>query len=62
MLVTALTPVIGYDKASEIAHHALAQDLSLRDAALALKYVSAEDFDRIIDPGKMVRPYIAAGN
>ena len=62
MLVTALTPVIGYDKASEIAHHALVHDLSLRDAALALKHVSAEDFDRIIDPGKMVRPYIAAGN
>ena len=62
MLVTALTPVIGYDKASEIAHHALAHDLSLRDAALALKHVSAEDFDRIVDPGKMVHPYIAAGN
>jgi fumarate hydratase class II len=62
MLVTALAPVIGYDKASEIAHHALTHDLTLRDAALALKYVSAEDFDRIIDPSKMVRPYIASGN
>ncbi len=62
MLVTALAPVIGYDKASEIAHHALTHDLTLRDAALALKYVSAEDFDRIIDPRKMVRPYIATGN
>lgn len=62
MLVTALTPVIGYDKASEIAHHALAHDLTLRDAALALKHVSAEDFDRIIDPRKMVHPYIAEGN
>jgi fumarate hydratase class II len=62
MLVTALAPVIGYDKASEIAHYALAHDLSLRDAALALKHVSAEDFDRIVDPGKMVHPYIAAGN
>ncbi|WVH08881.1 MAG: Fumarate hydratase class II [Fluviibacter phosphoraccumulans EoVTN8] len=62
MLVTALAPVIGYDKASEIAHHALTNDLTLRDAALALKYVSAEDFDRIIDPGKMVHPYIASGN
>ena len=62
MLVTALAPVIGYDKASEIAHHALAHDLTLRDAALALKYVSAEEFDRIIDPSKMVRPYIATGN
>lgn len=62
MLVTALAPVIGYDKASEIAHHALAHDLTLRDAALALNYVSAEDFDRIIDPRKMVQPYIASGN
>ena len=62
MLVTALAPVIGYDKASEIAHHALAHDLTLRDAALALKYVSPEDFDRIIDPSKMVHPYIASGN
>ncbi len=62
MLVTALAPVIGYDKASEIAHHALAHDLTLRDAALTLKYVSAEDFDRIIDPRKMVHPYIATGN
>jgi fumarate hydratase class II len=62
MLVTALAPVIGYDKASEIAHHALTHDLTLRDAALALKYVSAEEFDRIIDPSKMVRPYIATGN
>lgn len=61
MLVTALTPVIGYDKASEIAHHALDHDLTLRDAALALKYISAEDFDRIIDPSKMVHPYIASG-
>lgn len=62
MLVTALAPVIGYDKASEIAHHALAHDLTLRDAALVLKHVSAEDFDRIIDPKKMVHPYIASGN
>jgi len=59
MLVTALTPVIGYDKASEIAHHALIHDLTLRDAALALGYITAEDFDRIVDPKKMVRPYVA---
>ena len=59
MLVTALTPVIGYDKASEIAHHALRHDLTLREAALALGYITAEDFDRIVDPKKMVHPYVA---
>ena len=56
MLVTALTPVIGYDKASEIAHKADAEDSSLRDAALATGYISAEDFDRVVDPASMVRP------
>ncbi len=56
MLVTALSPVIGYDKSSEIAHHAMQHDLTLRDAALQLGYVSAEDFDRIVDPAKMVHP------
>jgi fumarate hydratase, class II len=59
MLVTALAPVIGYDKAAHIAHHALAQDLSLREAALGLGFVDAADFDRIVDPAKMVRPYVA---
>jgi fumarate hydratase, class II len=59
MLVTALAPVIGYDKAAQIAHHALAHDLTLRAAALSLGYVDAADFDRIVDPAKMVRPYVA---
>jgi len=61
MLVTALAPVIGYDKASEIAHHAMEKDLTLRAAALELGYVSAEEFDRVVDPAKMVRPGIASG-
>lgn len=56
MLVTALSPVIGYDKASEVAHYALDHDLSLRDATLKLGYVSAQEYDRIVDPGKMVQP------
>ncbi len=60
MLVTALVPVIGYDKASQIAHHAMDHDLSLKEAALALGYVSQQDFDRVVDPAKMVRPYVAA--
>ncbi len=56
MLVTALSPVIGYDKASQIAHHAFEHDLTLKDAALALGYISAEDFDRAIDPRRMTQP------
>ncbi len=61
MLVTALAPVIGYDKASKIAHHAMDHDLTLRQAALQLDYVTEEEFDRVVDPVKMVRPYVAAG-
>jgi fumarate hydratase class II len=60
MLVTALSPVIGYDKASQTAHYALDHNLTLKDAALALGVVSAEEFDRIVDPTKMVKPYVAA--
>ena len=54
MLVTALAPAIGYDKASEVAHYASHNDLTLREAALKLGAVSAEDFDRLVDPTKMV--------
>jgi fumarate hydratase, class II len=60
MLVTALAPVIGYDEASMIAHFAVDHDLTLRDAALQLGFVSAEEFDRVVDPTKMVKPYVAA--
>jgi fumarate hydratase class II len=56
MLVTALTPVIGYDKSSEIAHYAMENDVTLRAAAMALGYVSAEEFDRVVDPAAMVHP------
>jgi fumarate hydratase, class II len=59
MLVTALVPVIGYDKASKIAHYAAEHDLTLKDAALKLGFVSEAEFDRIVDPAKMVRPYVA---
>jgi fumarate hydratase class II len=59
MLVTALSPVIGYDKASKIAHYALDNDLTLKDAALKLGFVTEKEFDRIVDPSKMVRPYVA---
>ena len=60
MLVTALSPVIGYDKASKIAHYAMDNDLSLKDAALKLGFVTEAEFDHVVDPKKMVRPYVAA--
>ena len=56
MLVTALSPVIGYDKAAEVAQLAQAQGLTLKEAALKLGYISAEDFDRLVDPYKMAYP------
>jgi fumarate hydratase, class II len=61
MLVTALAPVIGYDKASQIAHYAMDHDLTLKAAALKLGFVSEAEFDRVVDPAKMVRPYVATG-
>jgi fumarate hydratase class II len=60
MLVTALAPVIGYDKASKIAHYATDHDLTLKQAALKLGYVSEAEFDRVVDPSKMVHPYVAS--
>jgi fumarate hydratase class II len=61
MLVTALSPIIGYDKASQIAHYAIDHDLTLKEAALRLGFISADEFDRIVDPHKMVHPYVADG-
>ncbi len=60
MLVTALSPVIGYDKASKIAHYAMDNDLTLKAAALKLGFVTEEEFDRVVDPKKMVEPYVAS--
>jgi fumarate hydratase class II len=59
MLVTALAPVIGYDKASKIAHYAMDNDLTLKAAALKLGLVTEDEFDRIVDPAKMVKSYVA---
>jgi fumarate hydratase, class II len=59
MLVTALAPVIGYDKASRIAHYAMDNDLTLKAAALKLGFVTPDEFDRVVDPAKMVKPYVA---
>jgi fumarate hydratase class II len=56
MLVTALTPRIGYDKAAEIAHLAYHENLSLRDAALKLGYLSAKEFDELVRPENMTHP------
>ncbi len=58
MLVTALSPVIGYDKSSQIAHYAMDNDTTLREAALKLGFVTKEEFDLVIDPSKMVHPYL----
>jgi fumarate hydratase class II len=60
MLVTALSPVIGYDKASAIAHKAHSEDLSLKEAALRSRYVDEKQFDEIVDPRKMVGRPVAA--
>jgi fumarate hydratase class II len=56
MLVTALTPKIGYDKAAEIAHKAHHEHLSLREANLELGYLTEKEFDEIVRPEKMTHP------
>jgi fumarate hydratase class II len=61
MLVTALAPHIGYDKAAKIAHAALHQDMTLKDAAIASGFVTADDFDRWVDPRQMLAPGGAKG-
>ena len=55
MLVTALTPHIGYDRAAEIAKRAHCDGVTLREAALTLNYVTADEFDRWVRPSEMVR-------
>jgi fumarate hydratase class II len=59
MLVTALSPVIGYDKASKVAHYALDNDLTLKEAVLELECIPEDEFNRLIDPAKMVHPRVA---
>jgi len=56
MLVTALNPAIGYDKAAKVAKLALAEDLSLKEAALKLGYLDAATFDRLVRPEAMLAP------
>ena len=57
MLVTALAPAIGYDKAAQIARTAHAERSTLRQAALKLGFVSADEFDRLVDPRSMRKPF-----
>jgi fumarate hydratase class II len=56
MLVTALNPVLGYDKAAKIAHTAHIEHSTLKDAAVKLGYLSPEDFDKYVRPEEMTRP------
>jgi fumarate hydratase class II len=56
MLVTALAPRIGYDKAAQIAKAAHARGTTLRDEAVRLGFVSAKEFDRLVQPARMTRP------
>ncbi len=57
MLVTALSPHIGYDKAAQVAKAAHANGTTLREEAVRLGYVSGKDFDRLVRPGQMTRPH-----
>ena len=54
MLVTALTPKIGYDNAAKIAIKAHKEKLTLKEAALKLGLVSSRDFDKLVNPSKMI--------
>ncbi len=56
MLVTALSPVIGYDKSTKVAKLAHSKGSTLKEAALELGYVTSEEFDRIVNPAQMVGP------
>lgn len=56
MLVTALNPILGYDKCATIAKKAYDEGITLKDSATKLGYISAEEFDKYVDPKKMTRP------
>jgi fumarate hydratase class II len=59
MLVTALTPVIGYDDAARVAHHAVEHNLTPKEAAAELGVLAAADYDKLVDPKKLTMPYVA---
>ncbi len=56
MLVTALSPVIGYDKASAIAHEALDRGVTLKAQAMDSGWIDERTFDEVVDPRKMAHP------
>ncbi len=56
MLVTALNPHIGYDKAAEVSKKAIKENITLKEACVKLGYLTAEDFDRLVKPEAMTRP------
>ena len=56
MLVTALAPEIGYDNATKVAKNAHKNGTTLKEEVLALKLISEQDFERIVDPKKMISP------
>jgi fumarate hydratase class II len=56
MLVTALSPIIGYDKCAKLAHYAHEHDLSLREANQALKFLSDQEFQKVVRPETMTKP------
>ena len=58
MLVTALNPTIGYDNAAKVAKKAHAEGITLKEAAVALGFLTAEEFDELVRPDKMARPQI----
>jgi fumarate hydratase, class II len=59
MLVTVLSPRLGYEKSAEIAQKAHREDLTLREACLALGYLDEAQFDALVDPSRMLGPYPA---
>ena len=56
MLVTALNPHIGYDRAAEVAEKAFKENKTLRESIIALGYMIGEEFDRVVQPEKMISP------
>jgi len=62
MLVTALSPRIGYDRAAEVAHKAFATGRSLKETAVDLGYVTATEFDILVRPEQMIRPGLRKKN
>ena len=56
MLVTALNPIIGYDKAAKVAKMAYAEGKTLKETAVSLGFLTAEEFDKHVNPSKMIAP------